>query len=158
LRSGKSGNEAKTMQRPFLLTALLAGLLFAGASPASAATRQFDMWTAADATVGRAHAYGVVDFEYSSRAVVRGRLNDVCNGSAGDGHGAYLRATVVLDNGNTRVLSAKDTTGCQNPDGVDVWLVFDAPRAIRAVRLYLYEYDAQRNSTADTANKTIKAP
>jgi len=146
------------MQRPLLLTALIAGLLFAGASPASAATRQFDMWTSADATVGRAHAYGAVDFEFH-RVTVRGRLNDVCNGdSPGDGHGAYLRATVVLDNGNTRVLNAKDTTGCRNPDGVDVWLVFDAPRAIRAVRLYLYEYDAQRNSTADTANKTIKAP
>ncbi len=145
------------MRRPLILTALLAGLLSAGAAPASAATREFDMWTSTDATLGRAHAYGSVDFEYH-HVTVRGRLNDVCNSSPGDGHGAYLRATVVLDNGNTRVLSAKDTTGCQNPDGVDVWLAFDAPREIRAVRLYLYEYDAQRNSTADTANKTIKAP
>ena len=56
------------------------------------------------------------------------------------------------------MLNAKDTTGCQNPDGVDVWLALDAPREIQAVRLYLYEYDAQRNSTADLANKTIKAP
>ncbi len=147
------------MQRPLVLAALIAALFTAGASPASAATRQFDIWTSTDLTFGRAHTYGVVDFEYSTRVTVRGRLNDVCNGdSSGDGHGAYLRATFVLDNGNTRVLSAKDTTGCRNPDGVDVWLALDAPRAVRAVRLYLYEYDAQRNSTADTAEKRIQAP
>ena len=79
------------MPRLLLLTALVAGLLLTGAGPASAATRQSDMWTSSELTPGRAHAYGVVDFEYSTRVTVRGRLNDVCNGdNPGDGHGAYL--------------------------------------------------------------------
>jgi hypothetical protein len=150
------------MHRPLTLAALLGAiLLIAGPGSASAATRSFDMWTSAELTAGRAHAYGVVDWETSRRVTVRGRLNDVCNGqNPGDGHGAYLRATFVFDNGATRQLSAKDTTGCRNPDGVDVWLSQDIPssRSIRAVRLYLYEYDAQRNSTADTASKRILEP
>jgi hypothetical protein len=150
------------MRRPLILTALITGLLLAGATPASAATRQFDMWTSSDLTPGRAHAYGKVEFQYSSRVTVSGRLNDVCNGNhPGDGHGAYLRVTVVLDNGKTRSQTAKDTTGCRNPDGVDFWIVEEinfSPRTIRAVRLHLYEYDAERNSTADTADKRIKAP
>ena len=144
------------MRRPLMFTALLMGLFIA--APASAATRQFDFWTSSELTPGRAHTYGTVDFSYS-HVTVSGRLNDVCNGdSAGDGHGAYLRVTFIFDNGNTRTLSAKDTTGCQNADGVDVWLSEDAPRPIQAVRLYLYEYDADRNSTADTATRRIKAP
>jgi hypothetical protein len=145
------------MRRPLILTTLMSGLLLAGAGPASAATRAFDIWTSKDLTQGRAHAYGSVDFVSSYRVTVSGRLNDVC---PADGHGAYLRATFVLDNGNTRQLSAKDTTTCSNADGVDVWLTQDVsyPRRITAVRLYLYEYDAQRNSTADDIQKTIKAP
>ena len=120
------------------------------------------MWTSSDLTPGRAHAYGTVEFTGESRVVVSGRLNDVCNGNnPGDGHGAYLRVTVVLDNGNTRVQTAKDTTGCRNPDGVDVWIVTEIdyyPRTIRAVKLHLYEYDAERKSTADYTDKRIKTP
>ena len=112
------------MRRPLIVTTLLTGLLLAGAGSASAATRNFDVWTSKDLTAGRAHTYGVADFEYSSRVTVRGRLNDVCEA---DGHGAYLRVTFVFDNGNTRVQSAKDTTTCSNPDGVDFWLTQDAP-------------------------------
>jgi hypothetical protein len=145
------------MRRPLLATTLISGLLLAGAGPAAAATRQFDMWTSRDLTQGRAHAYGVVDFVNSYQVTVRGRLNDVCEA---DGHGAYLRVTFFLDNGNTRQLSAKDTTTCSNADGVDIWLTQDLPyvHKITAVKLYLYEYDAQRNSTADTTEKRIKSP
>src|SRR4051794_38514602 len=135
---------------------LLSALLLVGAGSASAATRDFDVWTSTDLTPGRAHTYGVVDWQFSSRVTVRGRLNDVC---PGDGHGAYLRATFILDNGATRQLSAKDTTGCTNSDGVDISLTVDSgPRIIVAVKLYLYEYDAERDSTADTATKRINAP
>ena len=145
------------MRRPLLATTLISGLLLAGAGPASAATRAFDVWTSKDLTEGRAHTYGSVDFVTPYRVTVSGRLNDVC---PADGHGAYLRVTFVLDNGNTRQLSAKDTTTCSNADGVDVWLTQDvsSTRRITAVKLYLYEYDAQRNSTADDVVKTIKAP
>lgn len=142
------------MRRPLIATTLLSGLLLAGASPASAATKAFDVWTSKDLTQGRAHTYGTVEATYSSRVTVRGRLNDVC---PGDGHGAYLRVTFVFDNGGTRTQSASDTTGCSNADGVDFWLTQDAPsgRSIKAVRLYLYERDADRNSVADTAEKRI---
>ena len=70
------------MQRPLLLTALLAGLLLAGASPASAATRQFDMWTSTEATLGRAHAYGVVDFQYSTSVMIRAASMTFATGTA----------------------------------------------------------------------------
>src|SRR6478752_5183013 len=132
------------MRSPLIAFTLTAGLLLAGAGPASAATRAFDVWTSKDLTQGRAHTYGSVDFE-PSRVTVRGRLNDVC---PADGHGAYLRATFVLDNGTTRQLSAKDTTTCANADGVDIWLSLNVPGStVKAVKLYLYEYDADRNST-----------
>jgi hypothetical protein len=142
------------MRRPLIATTLLAGLMLAGAGPASAGTRAFDVWTTKDLTQGRAHTYGDVEWTSQSRVTVRGRLNDVC---PADSHGAYLRATFVFDNGGTRVQSAKDTTTCANADGVDIWLTQDAPsgRSIKAVKLYLYEYDTARSSTADYAEKRI---
>ena len=145
------------MHRPLTVIALMLGLIAAGAGSASAATRKFDVWTAADYTPGRAHTYGVVDFQFGNEVTVRGRLNDVC---PGDGHGAYLRVTFVLDNGTTRVLSTKDVTGCRNEDGVDFALTqtVSADHMIKAVKLHLYEYDADRNSLADTADKRIPRP
>jgi hypothetical protein len=144
------------MHRFPALTAVTLGLIAVGAAPASAETRRFDVWTATSYTPGRAHAYGSVEFS-GSAATVRGRLNDVC---PKDGHGAYLRVTFVLGNGDTRQLSAKDTTGCSNADGVDITLhqAVAAGRTIRAVRLHLYEYDADRNSIADTADRRIRNP
>ncbi len=43
---------------------------------------------------------------------------------------------------------------------MDFWLSLNVPsgRTVKAVKLYLYEYDADRNSTADTAEKRIAAP
>ena len=143
------------MPRPLTVSALTLGLIAAGAGPASAATRPFDLWTAADYTVGRAHTYGEVEFS-APYTTVRGRLNDVC---PKDGHGAYLRVVFILDNDTTRVQSAKDVSGCTNPDGIDFAFGLDPhPREVKAVRLHLYEYDADRNSTADTADKRINRP
>jgi hypothetical protein len=150
------------MPRSFTVAALVLGLGAAAAAPASAANRQFDLWTGTSYTPGRAHTYGVVEFNMPWAVTVRGRLNDVCNGNnPGDGHGAYLKVTFVLDNGATRERGpVADQTGCRNADGVDVSITQHVARdrTIRAVRLHLYEYDADRNSTADTADKRIRRP
>ncbi len=142
------------MIRPLIVVAIALGLVATGASPASAATRQFDVWTEDSLTAGRAHTYGTVEWFSSSIVTVRGRLNDVC---PKDGHGAYLRVTFVLANGATRRHVRKDTTGCTNADGVDfvVHQEVAGGNPIRVVRLHLYEYDAEKNSVADTADRRI---
>jgi hypothetical protein len=142
------------MRRSFTLSALVAGLVAAAAGPAAAApVKSFDIWTGTDFTPGRAHAYGKVDMSSDVNVKVSGRLNDVC---PKDGHGAYLRATFVLDNGGTRTQTAKDTTNCTNEDGVDFSFQQLTPsHVIVAVKLHLYEYDADKNSTADITDKRI---
>ena len=128
----------------------MAGLLLAGAGPASAATRAFDVWTSKDLTQGRAHTYGSVNFEefvsgHGERPAQRRLSRRTATAPTCARRSSWTTGTRVK-------LSAKDTTTCANADGVDVWLSPGGPVAgarITAVRLYLYEYDAERNSTAD---------
>jgi hypothetical protein len=103
--------------------ALPATLLLAQSPPAYATVaRAFDArseWGSAPHD-GQAHAWGTVTWHDKTKAVITGRINDLCNDGAGDGYGAYLSVKVEFNNGDATINpeARADDNGCADPDGV----------------------------------------
>lgn len=99
--------------------ALPASLLLAQSPPAYATVaRGFDArseW-GSEPHNGQAHAWGTVTWHDKTKAVITGRINDLC---PGDGYGAYLSVRVEFMNGDGTIdpEARADDGGCKDEGG-----------------------------------------
>jgi hypothetical protein len=137
-----------------LLTVLVAGATLAGWAATSSAKVPkvgFDLRAKGEETRGKARAVGKIQLQSNKkglrRAVVKGRLNDVC---PKDGFRAYLQVRAYYPTDASVAYSsdfAEDPRGCKAP-AKDVVLKTGWVDSPYKITIQLYEFDAEAGNIA----------
>ena len=110
---------------------------------------------------GQAHVWGTVTWHNATKAVISGRINDLC---PGDGYGAYLKVHVEFVNGGANIdpEARSDDAGCRDEgsNGVAFSPVTRtyANRNIKFIRLCADEIDMPFRLYGDSDCTTVDNP